>query len=369
MERPIYQPIGTAALDLDTPALVIDLDLMQRNIEALHGFFRQSRAKVRPHVSCHQCPNIAQRQMEAGGTSGGIAVAGVGEAEVFGDAGFTDILVANQVVTGPKIRRLCALARTIRIGVAVDHPDNVSMLSEIARNTDANLHILVEVEAGLGRCGVAPGPEAVGLAQSVAASPNLVFEGLMAYEGALRCQDRAALKAETRRRLQPVLDTRNLIEAAGLSVATVSVGGTHNFDIAGAMPGVTEVQAGSYVLMDYNYCQHRPEFTPAVKILSSVLSHPIPSRAVVDAGHKATGPDLGVPMLEGVVGARATRFSAEHGILDLEGPATDGLTPNEKVWLVPFDLALAVNQYDYFRAVRNGRLTGLWPIAARGRLD
>jgi len=367
MERPIFQSIGTPTLELDTPALVLDLDTMQQNIETLHGFFLGSQATVRPHVSCHQCPNIARRQMAAGGTSSGIAVASVGEAQVFGDAGFADILVANQVVTRAKIGRLCGLARTSRVGVAVDNPDNVTLLSEIAREADVTLHILVEVESGLGRCGVAPGRDAVELARSVAGSPNLVFQGLMAYEGALRCQNREELEAETRRRLQPVLDTRKLIEEAGLSVSTVSVGGTHNYDIAGTMPGVTEVQAGSYALMDHNYCRYRPEFLPAVKVLSSVLSHPIPTRAVVDAGHKATGPDRGAPVLEGIDGATATRFSAEHGILDLESPATHGLTPNEKVWLVPYDLALAINQYDFFRAVKDGRLAGFWPIAARGR--
>jgi D-serine deaminase-like pyridoxal phosphate-dependent protein len=305
--------------------------------------------------------------MAAGGTSGGIAVASAGEAQVFSDAGFTDILVANQVVTPAKIRRLCALARVNRISMAVDHPDIVALLSAIARDTDVILHILVEVEAGLGRCGVAPGSDAVALARSIAGSSHLVFEGLMAYEGPLRYPDRLELEFETRQRLQPVLDTRKLIEAAGLQVSTVSVGGTHNYDIAGALPGVTEVQAGSYALMDHDYCRFRPEFRPAVKILSSVLSRPVPLRAVVDAGHKATGPDLGVPVLEAVAGATAARFSAEHGILDLEGPATDGLAPNEKVWLVPFDLALTVNQYDYFRAVQQGKLAGFWPIAARGQ--
>jgi D-serine deaminase-like pyridoxal phosphate-dependent protein len=369
MERPIYQSIGTPTLELDTPALVLDLEVMQQNIETLHHYFRQSPARVRPHVSCHQCPNIARRQLAAGGTGGGIAVTTVGEAQVFSDAGFTDILLANQVVTPAKIRRICALARTSRVSVAADHPDNVSLLSDMARDSGVTLHVLVEVEAGQGRCGVAPGPDAVALARHVAGSANLVFEGLMACEGPLRFRDRVELEAETRRRLQPVLDTRKQIESQGIPVSTVSVGGTHNYDIAGEMPGITEVQAGSYALMDHNYCQYRSEFRPAARILSSVLSHPVPFRAVVDAGHKATGPDLGVPVLEGIAGATAARFSAEHGILDLEGPATRGLTPNQKVWLVPFDLGLAVNQYDYFRAVENGRLAGFWPIAARGRFD
>lgn len=369
MERPVFQPIGTPVGELDTPALVVDLDVMERNIETLHSFFRQAPAKVRPHVSCHQCPNIARLQLAGGGTAGGITVATVGEAEVFSNAVFNDVLVANEVVTRAKIRRLCALARLNRITVVVDNPSNVLVLSEIARDTDATLHVLVEVDAGLGRCGVSPGAEAVELARLVARSSNLQFEGLMAYEGPLLYEDKGTLEAETRHRLQPVLDTCELIAREGLSVSTVSVGGTHNYDIAGRLPGVTEVQAGSYALMDYNYCQYRPEFAPAARILAEVISHPIETRAVVDAGHKATGPDLGVPVLDGVAGAKAVRFSAEHGILDLESGAVGQLTPQDKVWLTPFDLALCVNQYDYIRAVRGGRLEGFWPIAARGRFD
>lgn len=369
MERPVFQPIGTPVEELDTPALIVDLDVMGRNIETLHSFFHQAEAKVRPHVSCHQCPNIARLQLAAGGTVGGIAVTTVGEAEVFSNAGFNDILLANEVVTRAKIRRLCALARLNRITVAVDNGSNVSILSEIARDTHVTLHVLVEVDAGLGRCGVAPGAEAVELARLVAHSSSLRFEGLMAYEGPLLYEGREALESETRRRLQPVLDTRELIGREGLRVSTISVGGTHNYDIAGRLPEVTEVQAGSYVLMDYNYCQYRPEFAPAAKILAGVISHPLEARAVVDSGHKATGPDLGVPVLEGVTGGRAVRFSAEHGILDLEGEATGQLMPQDKVWLVPFDLALCINQYDYIRAVRGGRLEGFWPIAARGRFD
>ena len=369
MERPVFQPVGTPVEELDTPALVVDLDVMSGNIETLHSYFRRAEAKVRPHVSCHQCPNIARLQLAAGGTVGGIAVTTVGEAEVFSNAGFSDILVTNQIVTRPKVRRLCALARLDRITVAVDNPQNVAVLSEMARDTGVTLHVLVELDAGLGRCGVAPGVEAVELSRVAAHSPGLQFDGLMAYEGTLLYPDRQALESETRRRLQPVLDTRERIEREGLPVAVVSVGGTHNYDIAGAMTGVTEVQAGSYPLMDYNYCQYRTEFTPAAKVLAGVISHPIETRAVVDAGHKAIGPDRGTPVLEGIAGAAAVRFSAEHGVLDLEGPALRQLMPKEKVWLAPFDLALCVNQYDYIRAVRDGRLEGFWPIAARGRFD
>ena len=367
MERPLFQPIGTLAEELDTPALVVDLDLMESNIEILHSAFRQTAAKVRPHVSAHQCPNIAHRQLAAGDTVGGIAVSSVGEAEVFANAGFSDILVANQVVTRPKIRRLCALARDHRITLAVDNPENVTVLSELAQRAGITLHILVEVDAGLGRCGVAPGSAALELARKAQSFRGLQFNGLMAYEGSILNVSRSELESETRRRLQPVLDTRELLERESVAVSVVSVGGTHNYDIVSKLSGVTEVQAGSYPLMDYNYCQFRTEFASAARILSTVIGHPIEARAVVDAGHKATGPDLGVPVLDGFPGGTATRFSAEHGIMELSGAAVSQLNPQDKAWLVPFNLALCINQYDYIRVVRRGKLKGLWPISARGR--
>ena len=377
MERPVFQPVGTPVEDLDTPAVVLDLEAMERNIEVLHSFFRQSGAKVRPHAANHQCPQIAHRQLGAGGTVGGIGVTTVGEAEVFGNAGFNDILIANQIVTRPKIRRLCALAERNSIAVAVDSVRNIDDLSEAATASGVILRLLVEIDAGLGRCGVPPGRPAGDLARHAARCPGISFAGLMGIPpapvpqkeegGGFSVPDRAALESETKRHIQPVLDTRELIERDGLPVPVVSVGGTHNYDIAAGMSGVTEVQAGSYALMDYSYCQVRSEFTQAVKILTQVISHPVDLRAILDAGHKATGPDRGMPVLEGFPGARATRFSAEHGILELEEAASGQLMPGDKAWLLPFHLGLCLNQYDYLRAVRGGKLEGFWPLAARGR--
>ena len=359
MERPIFQPLGSPALDLDTPALVVDLDVMGRNIETVHSIFQQSNARIRPHVSCHGCPNIARVQLAAAGTVGGIAVATVGEADVFSDAGFTDIFVANQIVTRPKIRRLCALARSNVIAVAVDSSDNVAALSTVAADAGVMLGVLVEIDAGQGRCGVAPGAPAVELAKVVAAAANLTFNGLTVSEG----------EQPTQQRLSPVLETIALLKQSGLPATVVSVAAPADYREVTSVPGVTEVLAGNYVLGDYELCQQRSELFPAARVISSVLSHPVAGRAVVDAGHKATGPDLGVAVADGVPGAVAARFSAEHGILDLDGTAIAGLAANDKVWLVPYNLALCVNQYDYFRAVRNGRLEGFWPIASRGRFD
>ncbi len=390
MERPIFQPAGTPTEELDTPALVVDVGTMEQNIAVLHNAFQGSASRpaagqirVRPHVSCHGCPEIARMQLAAAGNSGGVAVSSLGEAEAFaaadddisdGDGSsaqsgpIDDILIAGRVVTAAKIRRLVALAGEISLTVAVDNSSNINDLSEAAHAAGATLGVLIDMDAGYGFGGVTPGDDAVSLARTIAGAPGLTFNGIMTYEGPLPMTDRAELEAETRRRLQPILDTRTALEQAGIEVATVSVGSTYSYDVVSQLPGVTEVQAGVYPLMDVETLRIRPEFQPAAKILATIVSHPVAHRAVLDAGHKTTGPDFGVPVLEAFPGAVATRFSAEHGILDLEGPATDQLMPNDKVHLVPFNLALCVNQYDYIRAVRDGKLIGYWPIAGRGRL-
>ncbi len=386
MERPIFQPIGTPEEELDTPALVVDLGVLRENISTFHNAFRsqgdgaesaKTTAGIRPHVSGHGCPEIARIQLAAAGDSGsagpidvnGIAVNTLGEAEVFAGAGFSNIAITQRVVTAAKLRRLAALAHRVSLSVAVDDAGNVQRLSEAATAAGSHLDLLVDIDAGYGFGGVAPGQEAVTLAQAIAAAPGLSCAGIMTYEGPVAITDPVERAAETGRRLQPALETLRLLERAGIAVAVVSAGSIYNHDTVANLPGVTEVPAGVYPLMDLQTCRVRPEFNPAARVLATVISHPVPGRAVVDAGHKTVGPDFGVPALEGFPGAVATRFSAEHGILELDGPATNQLNPNDKVRLVPYNLPLCVNQFDYIRAVSDGKLVGYWPVAARGRLD
>src|SRR5262249_17333365 len=235
MERPIFKPVGTPVAQLDTPALVVDLALVEHNIATLHAFFQQREAKVRPHVTAHRCPALAHRQLAAGGTVGGISVTTVGEAEVFADHGFHNITIANEVVTPQKMRRLCALAHRATLTVAVDDPENVRRLSEAAGVHGVTLQVLVDIHTRQNRCGVEPGQPAVELARAVQATPHLDFVGLMTYEGPILSQEPELMAAETRRCIQQVLDTRQLIERAGLAVRVVSVGNTSNYEIAGAM--------------------------------------------------------------------------------------------------------------------------------------
>ena len=358
MERPVFQPTGTPVEDLDTPALVVDLDVLEQNIRTLQSRFQGSNALVRPFVTPHGCPQIAHMQVDTMEGAGGIAVNSVGEAEVFAQAGFDSILVANQIVTRAKIGRLTALAASKDISVAVDSPRNGAALSEAATAAGVRLGVLVELDAGMGRCGVAPGQAALDLCRTISGLPGLEFRGIMAIP--------PVGDEDLGLQLQPVLDTRELLDRESLP-CQVSVAGTHNYDVAASLDGITEVQAGSYPLMDFRYCQVRPEFSPAAKVLASVISHPTDQSAVLDAGHKATGPDRGTAVLEGIPGAAANRFSAEHGVVDLEESAISQLRPGDKAWLAPNDLGLCVNQYDFIRAVRNGKLEGFWSIAARGR--
>ena len=365
MERPIFKPVGTPVEELDTPALVVDLATLERNIETVHSFFRQSDSKVRPHVDGHRCPAIAHMQLSAGGTAGGVCTTTVGQAEVFAGAGFTDIFVANVVVTPPKITRLVALARRSTMTVAVDNTKNVGDLSEAASAAGVDFRVVVDINTRLNRGGVQPGQPAVDLAKAVADAEGLTFAGLMTYEGAILADSPEELEAESRKWIQQVLDTRQKVEGAGIDVTTVSVGGTYNYETAGSIDGVTEVPAGSYALMDQKYRGRRGRLEPAARIMATVGSIPQDNKFITDAGNKAVGADLGPPVVDAFPGA-SIGLSAEHGGLTSEDPLSNGVELGDKIWFTPWDIGSTVNHYDYIRAVRNGRLEAMWDVSARG---
>lgn len=368
---------GTPIDELDTPTLLIDLPVMERNIERLHGFFRQRPARVRPHVKVHKSPDVARLQLAAAGTVGGVCVAKVGEAEVMVRGGISQVLIANQVVGQAKMPRLMALARQSDLTVCVDSAENVRELSEAARAFGATLGCLVEVNVGLNRCGVEPGQPALELARLVARSPGLRLAGLMGYEGGMQVPDSEERATEARRRIRRLLDTREALERAGLAVGVVSAGGTATYNITGAMEGITEVQAGGYVLMDTHF-RYVPDFDIALHLLATVMSRPTRDRAVIDAGHKAAGLNYtasvsgslpgftGLPEVAWPPGACVSRLNAEHGILRLEGADARQLRVGDRIPLFPAYAEAIVNQHDYFVGVRGGVVEAVWPIAARG---
>ena len=375
MERPVFKPIGTRVEALDTPSLLVDLTVLEENIEALHGFFHQRVAKVRPHVEAHRCPAIAHKQLAAGGTAGGICVTTIGQAEVFAQSGFGDIFFANQIVTGQKIGRLCALARHSSLSVAVDNPVNVGDLSEAASANAVTIGVVVEIDTGLNRCGVQPGRPALDLATAIAGAPGLAFLGLMTHDGALAEENPEKRVRRSRDAVQKILDSREAVEKAGLDVRVVSVGGTHNYEIVGDIDGVTEVPAGAYALMDARHLDCRPRLRPAAHLLASVISRPESGLAITDGGAKAVGLDAGLPTLDRVSGAdpaypsviEETMRSAEHGAIRLAGGSDTSVGLGDKAWLIPSDAGMCANLHDYIHAIREGRLEAVWDIAARGR--
>ena len=367
MERPIFKPVGTPVEELDTPSLVVELDALDRNIEAMHSFFRARAVSLRPHVDSHRCPAIAHKQLAAGGTVGGICVTTLGQAEVFARSGFNDIFVSSVVVTPVKIARLCALARRTRMTVATDNPNKVRDLSEAAAANHVSLNVVVDINTRLNRCGVDPGQPAVDLAETVSRADGLDFVGLMTYEGTLLNDSPEEQAVESRKWIQQVLDTREMVERAGMGVRVVSVGGTYNYDVAADMEGVTEVPAGSYALMDQQYRSHRSEFEPAARIIGAVTSNPEPGLVITDVGQKAVGADQGFPAVENIAGARVRNLSAEHGNLILDGAADGSVGLGDRVWFTPWDIATCVNLHDYMFGVREGKLEVVWDVPARGR--
>ena len=366
MEHPIFKPVGTPMEQLDTPSLVVDIGVLERNIETMHSFFRDSDVKLRPRVDVHLCPAIAHKQLAAGGTVGGITVTTLGQAEVFSQSGFTDILVANLVVTPQKIARLCSLARHAKMTVAVDNVRNVGDLSDAATEAGVALNVVALISTGPDQFGVEPGAPAVDLARSAADAPGLCFAGLMTAGDAILEADPERLESESRRRVQPVLDTREMAERAGLAVGVVSTGGSYNYELVAVMDGVTEVPAGTYALMDESYRAYRSQFSPAARVISSVTSLPEDGLAIVDGGHKAIGSDTGFPSVD-VPGAVVKGLSAEHGSLILDVAANGLLSLEDRVWFTPYDMGDCVNLHDYMHVVRDGSLEAIWDIPARGR--
>lgn len=367
MERPIFKPIGTPTEELDTPSLIVDVDALDHNISTVASYFAGRTAKLRPHIEAHRTPAIAHKQMAAGGHVGGIAVSTLGQAETFVPNGFSDVFIANLVVTPQKITSLCALAQQAKIGVAVDSAANVSDLSNAAVANGVTLDVVVYVNTRLGLYGVEPGQPAVDLAKVVVESPGLEFAGIMTHEGSILCADAGATASETCTALQPLLDTRQAIEQAGIGVRVVSAGGTSNYEAAGAIDGITEVQAGSYALLDARHAPHLPQLKTAGRVMTTVTSRPEPGYMITDGGQKAIGADTGFPSVDNLRSPTVKGLSAEHGSIYFDD--ADGADPQlgERIWCTPWDAATCANLHDYIFAVRNDALEAVWEVSARGR--
>ena len=349
--------------DIDTPALLIDLDKMERNIRKMAEYFAGRAANLRPHTKTHKCPVLAHKQIRAGAQ--GITCAKLGEAEVMAQAGVHDILIANQVVGDQKIARLANLARHCDMMVAVESSENTADLSNAARAADSTIRVLIEVDVGMHRCGVKSAEEALSLAQIILSSPGLEFEGIMGYEGHVVLmpdfEDRENACIES---MQMLISVKEILAKNGVEVKIVSAGGTGTYNVAGAYPGITEIQAGSYIVMDSKYYSVLQDFDCALTLLTTVTSRPDKETAILDAGMKAMTFEFGMPELIGLKGAGISFLSEEHGHLYLEDADP---RVGQKLELIPSHCCTTINLHDRYYAVRGDRLEAVWPIAARGK--
>jgi D-serine deaminase-like pyridoxal phosphate-dependent protein len=345
---------------------MIDLDLMESNIARMAEFFSNVGANLRPHTKTHKTPIIAHKQINAGAI--GVTCAKLGEAEVMVNSGIKHILIANEIITPFKIEKLLCLARHAEIIVAVDNEENVEHLSNSAYDKGVNLKVLVEVDIGMKRCGVAPGEPALELANKIEKSKNLTFAGLMGYEGhTVTIPDFSQRKYETEKSVNLLIETKDLIERNGLHVEIMSGGGTGTYNITGKYPEMTEIQAGSYVVMDAYYKNVVNEFDCALTVLSSVISKPQKDVAIIDAGMKTVTKDFGLPLVKGIKGVELASLSEEHGNLDI-GESIIDLKRGDKVELIPTHCCTTINLHDKFYGIRNGRLETIWDIAGRGKV-
>ncbi|MCG9130651.1 DSD1 family PLP-dependent enzyme [Candidatus Poribacteria bacterium] len=360
--------IGMHKTELDTPALLIDLDKMEANIETMASYFSTVNADLRPHVKTHKTPIISHKQIAAGAI--GVTCAKLGEAEAVIHAGIRDVLIANQVVGPHKIARLINLAKHSEIMVAVDNFENVQAISEAAAAKGATVRMLIEVNIGMNRCGVEPGEPVLKLAEKVRQSPNLKFEGLMGYEGhTVTKRNQVERDAAAREAMQHLLDAKHYLEKQGVEVSIMSGGGTGTFNITGSIPEMTEVQAGSYIFMDSTYGNVEgvgEQFDCSLSVLATVVSRPSPNRVIVDTGLKVLAKEFGIPQPVGVNGVELTGLSEEHGTIQVSDENVS-LKPGDKLEILPSHCCTTVNLHDRYYGIRQGIVESVWDITARGK--
>ncbi len=372
MTAPAAARVGDGVDAIDTPALVIDLDAMGRNLETMAAFAQARGLRLRPHAKMHKSATIAQWQMRAGAV--GVCVQKVGEAEALADAGVTDLYISNEVIEPRKLARVAALAGRVTLAIAVDSALGIERLAQALKAAGTSLGVFVEIDVGHGRCGV-PATAASGLAHRVV-SHGLRFAGLQAYHGrAQHLRSPAEREAAIRHAIGQVRAAQASITSAGIACPLVTGAGSGSFVLEAASGVYGELQCGSYLFMDRDYADNEPasgapRFEHALFVKSQVMSRG-ESHAVVDAGHKAHAIDSGLPR----VWQRELVFGNggdEHGILMPKQPGGALPALGETVWLVPGHCDPTVNLHDHYIAVRGGLDDGVveavWPIDARGRL-
>jgi D-serine deaminase-like pyridoxal phosphate-dependent protein len=358
--------------DLDTPALVVDLDRLEANIARMAAVARQGDKALRPHTKTHKTPEIARMQVSAGAR--GITVAKLGEAEVMADHGFDDIFIANQIVGPIKLQRLTDLAKRARIIVGVDDVGVTQSMAEAAHRAGVQIGLRIEVDTGIRRAGVRSIDEAVALGKAIAGMSEVRLDGIFTYEGHANAGGPEERERTCRSAAAYLRDVAAALGDCGIDPGNLSVGSTAGAPIMATEPGISELRAGVYVVNDCGQMARGARFEDcALTVIATVVSRPDDSTAIIDAGTKSLSGD------KGVEGSRHGRLmedsdtvfdwaNEEHGHLDLTRTA---FRPRigDRVRIVPFHACTAVNMHDVMHAARGERVEASWKIAGRGKIQ
>jgi len=359
-----YRPTpGTPMEDLDTPCLVIDMDDLDNNMDVIAETYEGRTAKLRGHSKNHKTPAIAHRQIRRGGTVGGVCAAKVSEAEVMVHGGIPSVFITSEIVEPMKIDRLCSLADQAEMLVACDQAANARDISKAATARGVEVGVVIELETGLRRCGVREIDQGVALAKEIASLPGVRFRGVMSHQVIGDMPDREDRVVEANRTIKGVIDLKDAIEGEGIPMDIVSTGETWSYDVAAEIPGVTEIQGGSYLMMETHY-SYMTEFHYAGKILTTIISTPRPGVAIGDAGVRAVSSLSGMPTVFDRPGVSVESMDSDHAVFKLETGAS--LKVGDQVLLIPAQQDAMVSRWDRFVGLRKGKVEVVWDILARG---
>lgn len=359
--------------ELETPAVIVDLDVMERNLSRMAAYCRKHQLLLRPHTKSHKIPELAKRQIESGAT--GITVAKLGEAEVMLNAGITDILIAYPIVGDDKTSRLAKLAEQARISVALDSEEAARGISGAATRLGTRIGVLVEMDVGFGRCGLSHENDLLALAQTIATLPGLEFRGLMFFPGhfGVGPEQRAALRLQVNDFLDRSFET---FERAGMPLPIVSGGSTPTAFESGLFHGVNEVRPGMYIFNDRNTMAIDAAALEdcALSVVVTVVSTAVSGRAIVDGGSKTfsydrfqVGDGRGYGLVKEDPAVELERLTEEHGHLNVERSERH-CRVGDRLSIIPNHVCTTVNMHDEIYGVRGGQVETVWRVEGRGKV-
>ena len=367
----MYNPkVGDTIDSLDTPAMIVDLDRMEENIEKLMKLLKSTGVKIRPHLKTTKSPILAQKLIDAGATGG--CVAKISEAEVMAAGGIEDIFITCEIVGSVKIARLVELFRQHhQIRIVVDSMEGSNAINDAlaASGIERQIQVLIDLNVGLNRTGVVPGEPTLALAQHISGLKHLKLIGVHGYEGHLQhVHGREEREEKCRTAMKVLSNTAEHLRREGFNIHTITTGGTGTSEFCATSPGINEVQPGSFIFMDTDYRNAiGRSFSNSLTILSTVISKPEPNRVVIDAGLKSLTTDSGFAEPKNLDNMTYTPMGDEHGSLRWE--SGQELSIGDRVEMIPSHIDPTINLHDIYYAHRNGVIEEIWPVAARGKVQ